>query len=415
MSGTRKPNDAISSWSGYNYQGKVTLFYILFLINKKLEQGLTIDNFSVELEKQEDFVIYNNGIPISFHQVKATLSKNKLSGYSKAIEKMIVHRNESGQNDATCCLITASPIDDWNEISNIYKEKVTLFKHNDNHIGVVLVPELIKEQLKKYNSTMHIEIAYLELCDLIDEKVALFHETGKCSNYIINFKEITERIRSSITKSEARYEAQQKEEVYKHITTGIYSALNEYCLLQCRISIVLCDKDCGAKEHYDNLITTDIWTWAKIINPNKPHEWTILEYVEHMQKDKYRDNLYGVFSHCAAQDVYQEMTMSHINDRFYNSRNKKIIPTLMSLNPSPGLSKAYIAMTISEINKNEYVRPYLNGNVITAETNGKIFNTNKDKFTFIEGSSHDGRLVTNMDTDIMIVDRDDLIEKLEGI
>lgn len=48
-------NDAIPTWSGFNYQGKVMLLYILKLINQinKEEDGRV---YSVNLEEIEDFV-----------------------------------------------------------------------------------------------------------------------------------------------------------------------------------------------------------------------------------------------------------------------------------------------------------------------------------------------------------------------
>lgn len=69
-------NDAISTWSGFNYQGKTMLFYILKLINQinKEKDGRT---YSVNLEEVEDFCILRDYEYISFHQVKAWLSVTK--------------------------------------------------------------------------------------------------------------------------------------------------------------------------------------------------------------------------------------------------------------------------------------------------------------------------------------------------
>ena len=54
-------NDAIPSWSGFNYQGKVMLLYVLQLINNL--PANEISSYQVELEAREDFVIIKNGIP----------------------------------------------------------------------------------------------------------------------------------------------------------------------------------------------------------------------------------------------------------------------------------------------------------------------------------------------------------------
>ena len=49
-------NDAIPTWSGSNYQGKMMLLYVLELINQ-IEQDKDEKIYSVELEKDEDFCI----------------------------------------------------------------------------------------------------------------------------------------------------------------------------------------------------------------------------------------------------------------------------------------------------------------------------------------------------------------------
>ena len=49
-------NDAIPTWSGFNYQGKMMLLYVLELINQ-IEQDKDEKIYSVELEKAEDFCI----------------------------------------------------------------------------------------------------------------------------------------------------------------------------------------------------------------------------------------------------------------------------------------------------------------------------------------------------------------------
>lgn len=74
--------DASPSWSGFNYQGKVALYYALKTINTA-PVGLDLSNYALMLEDNEDFEILNNRIPISFHQVKA-YNSSAYSSYSDA-------------------------------------------------------------------------------------------------------------------------------------------------------------------------------------------------------------------------------------------------------------------------------------------------------------------------------------------
>lgn len=73
-------NDAIPTWSGFNYQGKMMLLYVLELINQIVkDKNKDIDAYSVELEKTEDFCIICDSEYKSFHQVKAYLSISAIS------------------------------------------------------------------------------------------------------------------------------------------------------------------------------------------------------------------------------------------------------------------------------------------------------------------------------------------------
>jgi hypothetical protein len=74
------PATAVSTWSGYVYQGKIALYHCLKLIN----QG-DVD-FELQLDSSDDFAIYKNGILLSAHQVKAKIGTYRRE-YSEALEK----------------------------------------------------------------------------------------------------------------------------------------------------------------------------------------------------------------------------------------------------------------------------------------------------------------------------------------
>lgn len=75
--------DASPSWSGFNYQGKVALYYALRLINAEPVDA-DLSNYSLMLESTEDFEIRRDGDPVSFHQVKA-YNASTYSDYSDAL------------------------------------------------------------------------------------------------------------------------------------------------------------------------------------------------------------------------------------------------------------------------------------------------------------------------------------------
>ena len=118
-------NDAVPTWSGFNYQGKMMLLHVLELMNKIQNT----DAYIVELEKNEDFSIKHSSEYKSFHQVKACLSKNKWSAFEDAMKKLLQHKKDvaSVNSAAKCYLTVARKIDDWNDDTNIYKNKILLY------------------------------------------------------------------------------------------------------------------------------------------------------------------------------------------------------------------------------------------------------------------------------------------------
>lgn len=64
-------NDAIPTWSGFNYQGKMMLLHVLELINQ-IERNNDKRIYAVELEKRKIFVlsvIHNTGLFIKLKRV----------------------------------------------------------------------------------------------------------------------------------------------------------------------------------------------------------------------------------------------------------------------------------------------------------------------------------------------------------
>lgn len=71
---------AISSWSGFVYQGKVAIYHVL--------QEIDNDGYTLQLDSLDDFAILDGlGQIISMHQVKAKKSNN-FSVYKEAFEKL---------------------------------------------------------------------------------------------------------------------------------------------------------------------------------------------------------------------------------------------------------------------------------------------------------------------------------------
>lgn len=79
-------HDATPSWSGYNYQGKIAIHYVLLYICEKLRNDptSTFHGDSIVLENNEDFELFVSGKLVSFHQVKA-YEKQNFGSYDDAL------------------------------------------------------------------------------------------------------------------------------------------------------------------------------------------------------------------------------------------------------------------------------------------------------------------------------------------
>lgn len=175
-------NDAIPTWSGFNYQGKMMLLYVLELINQiDKDKGKGIDSYSVELEKTEDFCIICDAEYKSFHQVKAYLSKNKWNSYSEAMDKLLKHRSEFSNPTAKCYLTVAKEIKDWNDASNTYSASIELYKRSSKVVSVCDVKNEINTEILLYlrsrgYSDKVAEVVYAELCLFLDDSIAKMHK-----------------------------------------------------------------------------------------------------------------------------------------------------------------------------------------------------------------------------------------------
>jgi hypothetical protein len=77
-------NTAITSWSGFVYQGKAALFHVLSLI---VADRAKCRGYSLQLDYFEDFAVLSDKEIVSLHQVKAKKVKT-YSGYSADVAKL---------------------------------------------------------------------------------------------------------------------------------------------------------------------------------------------------------------------------------------------------------------------------------------------------------------------------------------
>lgn len=175
--------DASSSWSGYQYQGKITIYITLQLINRYVNNpsSMEIEKYFIEVENREDLAIKKEDEYISFHQVKARKNDIYMSTYLEAIDKL--YEEKAKNSSADIFLHTIVNIKDWSEekYKDLYKVKIEKDKNEiikiEEEKNKLTDTKIIKEKDAKIN----------EIKDRIKYNQSKYDESDKI-NSIIRYK-----------------------------------------------------------------------------------------------------------------------------------------------------------------------------------------------------------------------------------
>ena len=367
-------NDAIPTWSGFNYQGKMMLLYVLELINQIVkDKNKDIDDYSVELEKTEDFCIICDSEYKSFHQVKAYLSKNKWNSYSEAMDKLLKHRDESNNPTAKCYLTVAKEIKNWDDASNTYNASIELYRRASKVVGVCDVRNEINTEIltylrsKGYSDKVG-EVVYGELCLFLDDSIARMHKQAlKKRKYIIKFSDIVGIMESAINKEDVRKEYFLKEKIYEYVMQNVEKALNNLCQDECDTTLENCDKVCAAKCGYDKMIgIVDYSQFCKLLNPSKVDEWdNELNLVENLSVDKIQSEIYELlYRSDTPEKVMGDNCGIYLQSKYSQAPSKQVIPTFLDLTRGARKERALQNIFQNIINNTDII-DILAGNSIT--------------------------------------------------
>lgn len=382
-------NDAIPSWSGYNYQGKMMLLLTLQMINKLIfDDDNRFDNWGVELEKKQDFVFIKNNVVESLYQVKACLSKTTVGGYEKALEKLIEDKERSNNEHAKCVLISAENITDWDTNKNKYKDMVELYKYRDNIVSILGVIDYIKIELETLLNNIKVntskEDIYLILCDFLDRRISQYHDMGKKSNYNILFSEIVDYIKCvSIDRDEIE-KLRFKEYIYKYINKKIEDDTIDACE-ECES---ICKETCGVPRNYELTRVVALDEYIRYINPVASKE----EPIESVFNNNiYTDNICEVYRAVDSNIISEENNLISFS---HNYGSLKVIPTIIQIKSS----NVRTSNSLIKINQNEVYTDLESEFVLSGDIGCRLLQTKGDKFT-------------NTDRDFLIKNDKIVIEK----
>lgn len=422
-------NDAIPSWSGYNYQGKTMLLLTLQMINKLLDiNDETFDEWAVELEKQQDFAFIRGGIVESLYQVKACLSKTTVARYKEALEKLLEDKESSNNKNAECVLISAVNITNWDSTENKFKDEVELYKYRDEVVSLLDVINHIKEELIKLLNKINVatleDDIYLILCDFIERKIFQYHKEGRQSNYQIFFSEIVKYIKEVSIAQEEIDRLKLREKVYLYISEIIENDTKDTCD-ECGDKMN-CNEECGVLKNYELTKSIILEEYLKYIYPDADKE-NVLNNITN--GNIYTDNICEVYKAVNINAINKENNLISFN---YNKGNLTIIPTLLRIKDN----EVRISKTLYKINQNEAFKNIDKEFILTGDIKCRLLQTQVDKFTNIDVNSliKDGKIIIERDEtikdildnsykkdkkisfsqNIRIINKSDLIEHLKG-
>ncbi|ENZ5625261.1 hypothetical protein MCG01_01355 [Enterococcus hirae] len=199
-----RSNDATPSWNGFNYQGFVTVLRVLELINSLSEKELK--DYSVEIEKYEDFIIYMKGEAQEIFQVKAYVTERNTHSYIEACEKLIQHKKQVGSVGAKCYLSTAADIPDWDEFT--YSKDIILYGYKTGkYINTSDIIEHIKKEIRVFFDSLNkeygdpeVDLAFASISRMVTKKIDYLHRhrDAEDNEYRLTFIEFYKVIESSL-------------------------------------------------------------------------------------------------------------------------------------------------------------------------------------------------------------------------
>ena len=162
------PATAVSTWSGYVYQGKIALYHSLELIN----QGN--NDFELQLDSTDDFAIYQNGVVTTAHQVKAKISEYR-SGYIYALEKSSAIEFDRIKG-ITRYFHVSVQLDNSGDYAGKNGELVQFYAYGNNKycgLGEIegLTKEVIRQICASRSITMSEDLLHYNYC-LLSEKIS---------------------------------------------------------------------------------------------------------------------------------------------------------------------------------------------------------------------------------------------------
>ena len=412
-------NNAIPSWSGFNFQGKAMLLRVLQHINELINEqpedyNDDVTGYSVEIELREDFVLLKDNRALEFCQVKAMLKSDTYSEYVQAVQQLVDHRSDdrNAHESAECVMMSAVKIDPWEST------EVHFYLYEEKYLDLISVIGFIQTELSRLMTKIvglvideqEIENYYLKLCAFLDDKVSSLHNKSELS-FDISYQQI---IAMLISKHQffAEIEEQKfKEKLYIGISKQIESAFEEYCA-ECKESPGESDcSNCIISRLKENFVSVNFDEYAQVLmasqNLEKLEE-NLVAYSSVYNVETLK-NLLELYRYANIEDYQFNQSYHYLSGSYYEN----IIPTELDASRneyavSSMFKKIQLNTSISQriMNKKLTIKtPYK----FTGDKNIIQYDITKSVF------EHNENLSTEVGVNFSLIDAEKFKESLRGV
>ena len=180
-------HSAVDTWSGFIYQGKVSLYHVLYLLNNVPDSH----GYSLQLDSLEDFaVLDNNDDLISLHQVKA-VNNTTYNRYSEDFQKLEQRRETHPCSGAFFHVAKENERD--NDALQVNHPTIEFYEYSNGNLYCelneieTLLDDLISNflntnNLQQWNNSANVEIVRTKLEGIIFTQVVNIHAINHQQN-----------------------------------------------------------------------------------------------------------------------------------------------------------------------------------------------------------------------------------------
>lgn len=380
MNAQFKSNDATPSWNGFNFQGFITVLRTLQYMNNLPEEEYS--NYSVEIEKYEDFIIYKNNVAQELFQVKAYVTEKSMSSYNEACEKLLSHRGQVGSNAAICFLATAAEITGWDE-SKFVKD-ISLYGYmEENFIATGNIIGNIKQEIITFfegiegdQGELEVDMAFACISRLIIDKIDYLHHhrNAEDEEYRIIFSDIDDILKNIVIDMHKHKLFFTKLEIDKKILANLDSGLIDYCEDCEKESCEFCPLN-DLRESFES-INREIY--AKILDPTITIDDANI-YVAEIFNGYHIRNMLQIFESVHSDILFCDNQHIYIvNESGIDDYLEKIIPSSIKIAKGHGLTKV-----LKGIQKDNEVQKIYDRSAVTAEMVDEIIGYKDQKIYVI--------------------------------